>query len=67
MVKENSLYLAFEAALNPENYDPAGYGEPDIYNPCRMDGIPDLNADPPRYEDESLHRVIDIESILDGT
>ncbi|NQV92037.1 hypothetical protein HQ489_06195 [Candidatus Woesearchaeota archaeon] len=66
MVEDNSLYLAVEAALDPENYDPAWYGEPDIYDPRRMDGLPNLKVDPPRHEDESLHSIIDIESILNG-
>ena len=66
MVEENLLYHACKAALDPENYVPAYYDKPDIFDPRRMDGVPNLKADPPRYEDESLHRIIDIESILNS-
>ncbi len=58
-----NLYEACEAALNPESYDSRWYTERDPTDASGMDALPRLQEDPPRYEDESLHRVIDIEAI----
>ena len=60
---ENPLYKAVEAALDPENYDAKGYVKRDPTDASGMDALPQLQDDPIRYADESLHRVINIEAI----
>jgi hypothetical protein len=58
-----TLYDACQRALNPESFDPKGYTERNPFDASGMDALPRLQDDPPRYDDESLHRLIDIDGI----
>jgi len=58
-----NLREASQRALDPENYDATGYVQRDPFDASGMDSLPRLQDDPIRYEDESLHRMIDIDAI----